>query len=82
MGDKPPVGKNSQNPEWNHEADVEIPDGGNLNFSVKVFDSDLEKGFRKLQRGIEALLKDAVAIGADGQPSADTVNSLGVGLDR
>ena len=74
---KPPVGRNSQNPEWSNETDFKIPDGGNLNFSVKVFDSDLEKGLRKLQRGTEALLKDAVAIGADGQPGADTVNSLG-----
>jgi len=37
---KTPVVKNSQNPEWNHKADFEIPDGDNRNFSVEVFDSD------------------------------------------
>merc|ERR1719397_1822867 len=38
---------------------------------------DLEKGFGKVQKGGEDLLNDADAIGADGQPIADTVNSLG-----
>ena len=38
---------------------------------------DLEKGFGKVQKGGEDLLNDADAIGADGQPIADTVNGLG-----
>ena len=38
---------------------------------------DLEKGFIKVQKTGEDLLNDADAIGADGQPIADTVNNLG-----
>merc|ERR1719297_580498 len=38
---------------------------------------DLEKGFVKVQKQGEDLLNDADAIGADGQPIADTVNGLG-----
>merc|ERR1719445_3002640 len=37
----------------------------------------LEKGFGKVQKMGEDLLNDADAIGADGQPIADTVNGLG-----
>eukprot|EP00092_Neocalanus_flemingeri_P025254 GFUD01027386.1.p1 GENE.GFUD01027386.1~~GFUD01027386.1.p1 ORF type:complete len:4003 (+),score=946.67 GFUD01027386.1:1015-12009(+) len=37
---KTPVVKNSQNPEWNHEVDFEIPDGDDRTFNIEVFDSD------------------------------------------
>jgi DNA repair exonuclease SbcCD ATPase subunit len=38
---------------------------------------DLEKDFMKVQKGGEDLLNDADALGSDGSPIADIVNSLG-----
>merc|ERR1711915_879464 len=37
---KTPAVKNSQNPEWNHEVDLEIPDGDSRMVMVEVLDSD------------------------------------------
>merc|ERR1712173_227319 len=38
--DKTKVIKNSQEPQWNHEAVFEVPDGDERTFMVEVFDSD------------------------------------------
>ena len=32
--------KNSQNPEWNYDADFNVPDGGDDTISVDIFDAD------------------------------------------
>ena len=32
--------KNSQNPEWNYDADFNVPDGGDNSIKVNIFDAD------------------------------------------
>jgi len=67
---KTPVVKNSQNPEWNHEVDFEIPDGDYRTFSVEVFDSDKlgkDKSMGKLDLDIEDVEDMADIEGQEGR---------------
>merc|ERR1719209_1762766 len=38
--DKTKVMKNTQEPQWNHETEFDVPDGDSRNFNIEVFDSD------------------------------------------
>ena len=37
---KTPVQKNTQNPEWNIQCPIEVPDGNDRNISIELYDSD------------------------------------------
>ena len=38
--DKTKVIKNTQEPQWNHETEFDVPDGDSRTFNIEVFDSD------------------------------------------
>merc|ERR1711874_5126 len=38
--EKTKVVKNSQEPQWNHEVEFDVPDGNSRTFNLEVFDSD------------------------------------------
>merc|ERR1712013_592310 len=40
QNEKTKVVKNTQEPQWNHEAEFEVPDGNSRTFNIEVFDSD------------------------------------------
>ena len=57
--DKTPVAKNTQNPEWNHESNFQIPDGPDQTLNVEVFDSDKigkDKSLGKVDLDVNDLL--------------------------
>ena len=37
---KSDIKKNTQNPEWNIECEIEVPDGNDRNISIELYDSD------------------------------------------
>ena len=65
--DKTKVIKNTQEPQWNHEREFEVPDGDSRIFNIEVFDSDKlgkDKSLGKLEMDINDVLD---MDGKDGQ---------------
>merc|ERR1719394_2293503 len=65
--DKTKTVKNTQEPQWNHEAEFDVPDGDSRSFNIEVFDSDKlgkDKSLGKLNLDITDVLD---MDGQDGQ---------------
>ena len=57
--DKTNVAKNTQNPEWNHDSNFDVPDGPDQTLTIEVFDSDKigkDKSLGKLDLDLEDLI--------------------------
>ena len=57
--DKTKVVKNTQEPQWNHETEFDVPDGDSRTFNIEVFDSDKlgkDKSLGKLKMDIIDIL--------------------------
>merc|ERR1719278_1057618 len=57
--DKTKVIKNTQEPQWNHETEFDVPDGDSRTFNIEVFDSDKlgkDKSLGKLKMDIIDIL--------------------------
>merc|ERR1711881_49413 len=59
QAEKTKVVKNTQEPQWNHEAEFDVPDGNSRTFNLEVFDSDKlgrDKSLGKLALDISDIL--------------------------